>query len=258
MSLALFDAHCHLQDLRFEGDLDGVLARAAASGVGHMVCCGTRETDWGAVLALSERHPSVVPMLGLHPWQVREAQPGWAHRLRELAKNPGVGIGECGLDFAMEGCDREVQETAFRLQLRLALELDRPVAMHCRKAWERLIQILREEGLPAPGGMVHAYSGSAETARELEALGCYLSFAGSITKPGNIRGAKALMAVSTTRLLVESDAPDLPPQGVVGLNEPANLPLVLEAAARLRGEDPVTLAQQTRANAMMLFGGLLR
>ena len=130
--------------------------------------------------------------------------------------------------------------------------------MHGRKAWARLIQVLREEGLPAAGGMVHAYSGSAETVRELEALGCYLSFSGSITRPGNVRGAKALRAVSAHRMLLESDAPDQAPQSLVGLNEPAHLPLILDAAARLRGEDPVTLARQTRANAMMLFGGILR
>lgn len=257
-SLDLFDAHCHLQDPRFEGDLGGVLARAAASGVRHMVCCGTREADWGAVLALSDCHASVAPMLGLHPWQVSEAQPGWGLRLRELAKDSRVGIGECGLDFVMEGCDREAQESAFRLQLRLARELDRPVAMHCRKAWERLIQVLREEGLPVAGGMVHAYSGSAETARELQALGCYLSFGGSITRPGNTRSPKALAAVEPHRLLIESDAPDLPPHGAVGLNEPANLTLVLNAAARLRDEDPAGLAHQTYSNAMMLFGGLVR
>lgn len=262
MFFTLFDAHCHLQDPRLGNDLEGVLDRAAAAGVDRLVCCGTREADWGAVLALAEAHPAVIPMIGLHPWQVGGAEAGWAERLGKLVEGRRVGIGECGLDFALQDCDREGQEAAFRSQLRLARDLDRPVAMHCRKAWERLLAILREEGLPTAGGLVHSYSGSAETARELQGLGCYLSFAGAITRPGNGKAPKALAAVAADRLLVESDAPDQAPHGlgseVPGRNEPANLPFIAAHAAQLRGVQPAVLAHQTHANAMMLFGGILR
>lgn len=256
--LRLVDGHCHLQDPRLEPDLPGILERAQAAGVEAMVCCGTREDDWGAVVALAVRHQAVVPMLGLHPWYVGEAQPGWADRLRGMAERQRVGIGECGLDFAVEGVDRGGQELAFRVQIRLALELDRPLAIHCRKAWARLLLILGEEGLPAAGGLVHAYSGSLETGLTLQEMGLHLSFGGALTWPGNAKTPKALLGVAGNRLLFESDAPDMLPAGAAGLNEPANLPLIAMAAAQLRGEEPAALARQTHANAMMLFGGLLK
>lgn len=252
--MKLFDAHCHLQDPRFGGDQDGVLERAGKAGVTHAVCCGTAEGDWPGVVALGRRHPSVVPMLGVHPWRAGEVREGWLDRLRALALEHRVGIGECGLDFARQGADPQRQTAVLRGHLRLARDLDRPLAFHCVKAWGPFLDLLREEGLPRAGGLVHAYSGSAETALELQHLGLHLSFSAAIARPGNAKAAKALRAVRPERLLLESDAPDQGP--LPGLNEPALLSVTLEAAARLLGEPPEALAARTHANAISLFGGL--
>ena len=129
MIAAQVDSHCHLQDLRFTGRVPEVLARAQAAGVGHLVCCGTREADWDRVLELARDHPPVLPMLGLHPWYAEAAGPDWLGRLRERVLASGAGIGECGLDFAEGRPGRAVQEAAFQAQLRLAIELDLPLAM---------------------------------------------------------------------------------------------------------------------------------
>ena len=257
------DSHAHLQDPRLRKDLAGVMARARAAGLCAVVVCGTQESDWVEVLDLTREDPGIVPMLGLHPWYVTQALPGWAQRLGEALDRSGAGVGECGLDFAVEEGDPSDQETAFRSQLRLACALDRPLSIHCRKAWERLLAIVKEEGLPTAGAMVHSFGGSAEMATELQKLGFHLSFSCSITNPTNRKAAKVLPTVWPDRLLLESDAPDLPPRHLEGWNpdapnEPVNVPLVAEAMARLRGESLERTIELAFANSQQFFRRWLR
>ena len=244
-----FDAHCHLQDARFGAGLEVVLRRAREAGVARMVCCGTRESDWDRVLDLARRHPEVLPMAGLHPWYVADAAPGWLERL-EAAFDAGAGAGECGLDFAEGRPDPELQEAALIAQLELAIRRNLPVSLHCVKAAERLAAILRKVGLPAAGGLVHAFSGTLEAARASQDLGLHLSFGGAVTRPGARRAAAALAWVRGDRLLLETDAPDLAPDGVDGLNEPAHLARIAGAAERIRPG----AAAAAWANARRLFG----
>jgi len=232
MSAGLFDSHCHLQDPRFAGRIPQVVARARAAGVEHMVCCATREADWDRVLELAREHAAVLPMLGLHPWYVAEAEPGWLGRLAERARAAPAGIGECGLDFMAGRPDRALQEAALVVQLRLAIELDLPLAIHCVRAWGRLAALLRAHGIPAAGAMVHAFSGSAETAAQLQGLGLHLSFGPGREPPAS---------VAADRLLFETDAPG------DGEREPAQ---VAGAAGPER-------AAQAGRNARRLFRRLL-
>ncbi len=191
-------------------------------------------------------------MLGLHPWRVASAPVDWARRLREAALAHRVGIGECGLDFAIQG-DRTLQEEALRVQLRLAREVDRPIALHCVRAWGRMLAILCEEGLPRAGGLIHAYSGSAAMAVIFQDLGLHLSFSGGIARPGNRKAAAVLPVVRADRLLLESDAPD---QGIGdGLNEPARITSVIRAIGSLRPESESSLAELAYANGTRLFEG---
>ena len=257
-AMNLTDTHCHLQDPRLAGDLAAVLERARAAGVARFVCCGTREADWDAVLALQESHAGVIPMLGLHPWFVGEAAPGWADRLETLLATTGAGIGECGLDFALEAFDRDAQVAALRCHLRLARALERPLTLHVRRAWDALIQVVREEGLPQAGAALHAYSGSAETARELQGLGFHLGFGCGLARPDAHRARKAVRAVAPDRLLLETDSPDLAPRHLPGYaegrpNEPANLRIALQAAAEARQASPEALAIEAEQSAQRLF-----
>jgi TatD DNase family protein len=228
-----------------------------------MVTCGTEEPDWGAVLALARRRPCVIPMLGLHPWFVERSSSHWFRTLAQQVEEHPIGIGECGLDFALETCDREKQESVFAAQLRLAREANRPLSIHCRGAWERLEALVRVIGLPEVGAVIHSFSGSAEVALQLQRLGLHISFSCSLANPTHKRVAKAVVAVSLDHLLFETDAPDIPPRHLPdyterSLNEPANILLVAQAAARLRGEDESILVNYAYGNAQRVFGKLLQ
>ena len=247
---AFFDAHCHLQALP-RGEVAEALDRAQAVGVMRMVCCATSEADWAAVLALASGHSQIIPMLGLHPWKATEARSDWEARLEALLVQHRAGIGECGLDFARRPLDRAAQVSVFRQHLRLAAKLHRPLAIHCVRAWGALKTILSEEGLPPAGAMVHAFGGSAETARELQDLGLLLSLSGRQLAPIASSGPVALAAVHDDHLLLESDAPG------PSASEPAALPLLAEAAAVRRGCSVAHLAGITRRNAERLFEEVL-
>jgi TatD DNase family protein len=206
--------------------------------------CGTCEADWAAVLAHAASHGEVIPMLGLHPWFVAEASAGWPSRLEALLRSHRAGVGECGLDFARKETDRVAQEAAFRAQLRLAHALRRPVAMHVVRAWGRLLNLLREEGVPPAGAMVHAYAGSVETARALQAMGVFLSFSGELLDEARPKGREALRAVAPSHLLLETDGT-------------AQLAEVLAVAAGVCGVSAKDLAARTWENGRRCFKELL-
>ena len=269
--MLLFDAHCHLQDERLAGRLPEVLNRADQAGVRRMLCCGCHKRNWDAVLALAQAHPEIVPSFGIHPWYLDGRTDGWLETLERFLLLQPSGVGEIGLDHAVTPRADEEQEAVFIAQLRLARRLNRPVSLHCLKAWQRLREILGREGGVGWGGLIHSYSGSAELVKPLEEMGLFISFSGAVTRPGNKRGHQALAAVSPERLLIETDSPDLPPVGtpavadtpaVAGaadaVNEPANLALVAAGVAGILGRSPDWVAEQTFANASRLLAGIIK
>lgn len=250
----IFDAHCHLQDKRLFADSVAIIGRARAKGVLTMMCCGTAEHDWDAVKTLSERE-GVLASFGLHPWYVSRRTEWWLDKLEEiLTASPNAGVGEIGLDHAMDKSTHGLQEEIFLYQIRLANRLNRPVSIHCRRAFERLITLLEKEGGTGRGGMVHSYSGPKELVPVLERLGLYISFSGSITQENNRRGHEAMRAVSADRLLIETDSPDMAPVQITGgLNEPAHCAIVNEKAAVLLGASQEEIAKRIWDNACRLF-----
>lgn len=241
------------------------MARAAAAGVTRLMCCGSREADWMLLPDIARRFPAVRLSFGLHPWHAAGRSAGWLDRLQRRLDATPAAIGEIGLDHALDPKSFPAQETVLLAQLRLAAERRRPVTLHCRRAWGRLIALLDDRGWPPAGFVLHAYSGSAELIPVLARRGAYFSFAGSITDPANRRGRAAVAAVPPDRLLVETDAPDLPaalPPDAFALglhdrrplSEPAHLAHVLRAVAELRGHSPAELAALTAHNATTLFG----
>lgn len=257
-----FDTHCHIQDKRYGTQTCAVIERAGKAGVCHMVCCATNESDWEAVLRLAQKHVSVIPAFGMHPWYLDGIRPGWEKRLEHYLLHVPSAIGECGLDFTAKNVNRSLQEEVLMNQLLIARRLDRPIQLHCRKAWQRLIAIVKDSGLRPSRGMIHSFSGTAEMVPHMESLGLYISFSGSITRKSNIRGPRAIKAVSENRLLIETDSPDIIPSdkwrpGEPNLNEPSYLPSIAQKAALAREVALEQFTLQVYANAQNLFKGVI-
>jgi TatD DNase family protein len=250
----LVDAHCHLQDGFLRHALEPALIRARTAGVRMMCCNGTHEGDWGYVLGLGRRHDDICVSLGLHPWYVGERGPDWLWRLEEQVADNPVGIGEIGLDNALDLRNDGEQEDVFLAQMELAVRYERPVTIHCRKAFGRMADLVRAMKERPPFMMLHAYAGSHEMVPVFEKLGFHISICASITRIANRKARTACVRVSPERLLVESDSPAIAPVGVdFERNEPAYLPMVVEVLAQLRGERPEEMATRTAANAREFF-----
>ena len=253
--ISFFDAHCHLQDDRLRADREAVFSRAANTGVKKMSCCGTSEKDWEQVRELASGHESVHPSFGLHPWYAAGRSEQWADALvSRLKEMPLACVGEIGLDHALDESTFADQELVFCKQLALAAEYKRPVTIHCRRAFGRLVELLRLNGGVFRGGIVHSYSGPAELVRDFEGFGLSISFSGSVTFPKNKRARRAVAAVSPDRLCIETDSPDLKPyQCAAELNEPANVVLVAQTVAELLGISKEEVAARTWQNANRIF-----
>jgi TatD DNase family protein len=250
-----FDSHCHLQDPRFSGMLEAVLSRAFTTGVRAFVCCGTCEDDWQSVKQLALSHKEVVPSFGLHPWFADKRTKDWRDRLAEfISATPGSCVGEIGLDHVCDSRTFPSQEEVFREQLRLAASLGRPVTIHCRKAFGRLVELLRLEGGVFQGGTLHSYSGAPDVVGSLEQLGLSISFSGSVTFPKSKRARASAAVVSADRLLIETDSPDIRPYGcTAALNEPALIISVAETLSSLIGITKEEVAARTWRNTARIF-----
>ncbi len=257
----LFDVHCHLQDEKIRPQMARVMERAQQAGVTRLVCCGTTEKDWPEVLRLAGAYPArIIPALGLHPWHIAHRPADWLLRLAEGLRGQPCAVGEIGLDHAIEDRDDHDQEMVFMEQMTLARQLKRPACLHVRRAWGRLVDLLKKPGLCPSGFLIHSFSGSADLIEPLAQAGAYFSFSGSITHPGNKRGIDAVRKTPLDRLLIETDAPDLPPQtpeGPAAVNEPALLPFVARKVAEIKGLSEEEVAIATWNNACRLFQDIL-
>ena len=255
------DAHNHLQDARL-GPPAPLIAALHVAGVTRGVVNATREADWPAVEALALAYPElVVPAFGIHPWQAHTAAAGWPERLATLLeRHPRASLGECGLDQWVSAPSLAIQRPVFAAQVRLARELQRPVTIHCLKAWGALFEVFAEEA-PPPCFLMHAFGGSLETARRLLPLGAFFSFSGHFLHARKTTVLDMWRQLPRERILLETDAPDMrPPDAHVShpmpgnLNHPANLPAIGQALAAALALPPEHLADITRANAARCFG----
>jgi TatD DNase family protein len=250
------DSHCHVQPGHGPetlDDADALVRHAQAAGVVWMVCVGTDLQTSALALELADRHTTVYATVGLHPHDASRFDVEWP-QLEKLAPQARVvGVGEAGFDLHYEYSPRDVQELAFREQVRLAKRVDRALVIHSREAWDDTFRVLDEEGTPERT-VFHCFTGGPEEARRALDLGAYLSFSGivSFRSANDLRAAAAI--VPDDRLLVETDSPYLAPEPYRGrTNEPALVPVVGAALAAARGSDDVTVAELTRENAARVF-----
>jgi TatD DNase family protein len=262
VSAELFDTHCHLQDAQYKGDAADVVQRAAAAGVSRMLACAYDRDSVAPTLELADRFDAVLAAVGIHPHDAHQVNDATIDLVRFAASHPRcVAIGEIGLDYYRDLQPRPVQLGALQRQLDLAVELGLPVSIHSRSA-EQAIEAplaqyasrspLRRAGRPA--GVMHCFAGSLEQARRFVALGFLISIPCTITYPNAESTRELARALPLEVLVVETDAPYLPPQTSRGKrNEPAFVVEAVRAIAAAR-EMPVEVAiQATTENAARAF-----
>jgi TatD DNase family protein len=248
-----FDSHCHLDHPLLRGDLPGLIAAAASAGVGGFLVPGVAPAGWPGIASLPFSFPQVFPAFGVHPMHADLLSPQVLAELALLSAS-ATAIGEIGLDYALDAPAPEIQRHAFRAQLRLAVQADLPVLIHCRKAFRDLLVILQEESVGQVRGVMHAFSGSPETARDCLRLGLNISVAGPVTWHNAVRPPAVAACIPLDRLLLETDAPDLTPEPHRGaVNLPCYLPDTAARVAQLKGISVEELARATTENARSLF-----
>jgi TatD DNase family protein len=250
----LVDTHCHLDVPEFDEDRDAVVARARAAGVTRQIVPAIEAATWPGLRDVCARDEGLFPAYGLHPLLIAQHRESHLRELRDwIERERPVAVGECGLDYFIEGLDHDTQAGYFDAQLALAREFDLPVVVHARRALDAVIAAIKRVGKLR--GVIHSYPGSEEQARQLADLGFLVGIGGPVTYERANRVRRVAAHVPLDTLLLETDAPDQPDTDHRGQrNEPARIVRVLEVIAALRDEDPGVIARATSRNAERLFG----
>ncbi|RST71124.1 TatD family deoxyribonuclease [Siminovitchia acidinfaciens] len=252
----LFDTHVHLNDEQFNEDLQEVIERAKEAGVSYMVVVGFNRPTIEKAIILVEEYDFLYASIGWHPVDAIDMTDEDLAWIEEMAVHPKVvALGEMGLDYHWDKSPQDVQKEVFRRQIGLAKKLKLPIIIHNRDATEDVVQILREEKAEEVGGIMHCFSGSAETAKECVEMNFHISLGGPVTFKNAKKPKKVAMEVPLDRLLIETDCPYLAPHPYRGKrNEPAYVKLVAEQIAELKEISYEEVAKKTTENAMKLFG----
>jgi TatD DNase family protein len=247
------DTHCHLDDPFLFDRLPEVLRNARSAGIGRFVVPGVGPDGWERIAALAGEEEGVAAAFGLHPMLAGLYREDMLEELARFARS-AVAIGEIGLDYLLTEVPRERQLEAFRGQLRLAVKTGLPVLIHCRRAFPDLLRVLREERTERVGGVMHAFSGSPDIARECIGLGFAISVAGPVTYLNAVRPLEVVRGVPLEHLVLETDAPDMTPEPFRGRgNEPAFLAEIARKVGQIKGIPVEEVARVTTANAEQLF-----
>lgn len=255
MQPRLFDSHSHLDAPEFDSDRVLVIERAEAAGVREQLIPAIDHDSWPTLKSVCALRPGLLhAAYGLHPMLVDRHRPEHLDSLRTwIEREKPKAVGECGLDFFIEGLDPQAQRLYFRRQLEVAREFDLPVIVHARRAVEEVTSTIRSIG--GLRGVVHSFPGSEEQARQLYGLGFLLGIGGPVTYERASRLRRLVASMPIEFMVLETDSPDQPDAGHRGQrNEPACMVNVLQAVAGLRKADPVAIATATSGNAQRLFG----
>lgn len=250
------DTHTHLDFSDFDADRDALLADCVRMGVTRILLMGVTQGNWERIWQLVESSEHYFAAFGLHPiyqhldsdvQQLRE-------RIEQHAGDPRCcAVGEFGLDYFIDNADRERQQRLFEAQLQIAADANLPALLHVRRAHAPVIATLKRFKLRR-GGIVHAFSGSYEEAREYIRLGFKLGLGGAATWPQAKRMQRVIPLLPADSLVLETDSPDMPPAfSNQQRNTPQNLPRICAELAALRGEPAEQLARQCLHNTCELF-----
>ncbi len=251
----IFDTHSHYDDTRFDGVRDELVNSLFSRGISGIIHAAVdfKSCEYG--LAAAQSYERYYTAVGIHPENLYDAKEDYIERLKRMALSSEkvVAIGEIGLDYHYEdGYDRAAQIDAFRAQILLANRLNLPVIVHCRDAVGDCMEILREL---KPKGVMHCFSGSEETAREVISLGMYISFTGALTFKNSKKAQRVATSLPADRLLLETDCPYMAPEPFRGKTcDSSMIRFTAQKAAELKGMEYAELLVRTTENAQKLFG----
>jgi len=257
--MQLIDTHTHLDFPDFDADRLQLLADSRALGVERMVVLGVYQSNWQRMWDLVQTDSQLHAAFGLHPVYLNEHRPEHVLELEQwlsrLAGHPQLcAVGEIGLDYFLPELDRDGQQQLFEAQLQLAADFKLPALLHVRRSHAQVIATLKRFKLQR-GGIVHAFAGSREEAREYIKLGFKLGLGGAATWPQALRLRKVIADLPLDAIVLETDAPDMAPAMYPNQrNSPQHLPDICRALAELMGISPEQLAKATTANACEVFG----
>ncbi|WP_373000992.1 TatD family hydrolase [Marinobacter sp.] len=253
--MRLIDAHCHFDFPQFEGRRETELEQGRTRGLAGLVIPGVRRSDWGRVRQIALNYDGLSYCLGVHPWFVDEHSDEDLAELRRLLESKPdrcVAIGECGLDRLRGNLDQ--QWPWFEAQVDLACELGMPLVIHSVKTHDEVHSLLNRRQWHGRA-LIHGFSGSFQQARKLVDLGCFIGVGGVVTHARANKTRDAIARLPLEALVLETDAPDMAPEGVSkGQNSPRFLPDILDALAEIRGGTPEQLAPVLLDNVSRLYG----
>lgn len=249
---SIFDSHAHYTDSAFDTDRHELLASLSEAGVCGVINCSTDIEDCEKSRALANEYPFIYFAAGIHPHEAAQAKGDYIPSLRRLlADKKAVAVGEIGLDYHYDFSPRDIQKKVFCEQLYLAKELDMPVIIHDREAHADTLEILSEF---MPKGVLHCFSGSAQTACEALSLGMYIGLGGAVTFKNAKKPLEVAACVPGDRLLIETDCPYMAPVPHRGKRcDSSFIPITAQKIAETRSTGVREILEQTAANARRLF-----
>lgn len=253
--LKYIDSHAHYDDSAFDADRDIILPRIHESGVMKIINIGCDIKSCESSAELSEKYDFIYFAAGIHPENIDSLKGDWEEKIRDYLSCPKcAALGEIGLDYHYEGFDRDKQIEIFSRQLEIANELDIPVIIHSRDASGDTLDILRKY---KPKGVLHCYSGSPETAREVISLGMYIGFTGVLTFKNAKKAVKTAECIPADRILVETDCPYMAPEPFRGQRSDSRMIVkVIDKLAKIKNLSPEEIAEITAKNTETLFEGI--
>ncbi|MBL1320745.1 MAG: TatD family hydrolase [Methylophaga sp.] len=250
----LIDSHCHLDFKEFDLDRDQLLSHCQQLGIKDIVIPGVTAQRWNKLLTVCQGSAMLHPALGLHPMFMAKHQPEHLIQLAEHISNHHIiAVGEIGLDFYIADHDKESQVELFSVQLKIAQQAKLPVLLHVRKAHEQTISLLKQ--YPVVRGIIHAFSGSLQQAKQYQDLGFLLGIGGAITHLRATRLRAMVSQLPLSSIVLETDAPDMPLHLMKQqYNTPENITVILDALTALRTENKDVIASTTTENCQRVLG----
>lgn len=248
----IFDTHAHYDDEAFQDDLEGLLSAFPDSGISGIVSCGVNEESSKRNIELAHKYGFIYSAVGYHGLNTEDLTDNYLEAIKALAQDKKVvAIGEIGLDYHYEKETKDLQIKIFREQIKLANELNLPVIVHDREAHEDTLNILKEL---KPKGVLHCFTGSVETAREIIKLGMYIGLGGAVTFKNAVKPVEVAKIVPEDRLVLETDAPYMSPVPFRGKRCTSLLiPYTAQKIAEVRNTEVQALLDATDRNARELF-----